>query len=50
MTDEQLIREVALVWVAGGGDAEGLTWCMARLQAAVLDEIAAMTVKEVPND
>jgi len=35
MSDEELIAEVARVWVAGGGDAEGIVWCWRRIQEAV---------------
>ena len=39
MTDEELIAEVARVWVDGGGDAEGIDWCYSKLKAAVQNEI-----------
>lgn len=39
MTDNQLIAEVARVWVDGGGDAEGLDWCHRKLKEAVNAEI-----------
>lgn len=39
MTDDQLIAEVARVWVDGGGDAEGLDWCRQKLKEAVNAEI-----------
>jgi predicted NBD/HSP70 family sugar kinase len=37
-TDE-LMAEMALVWVGGGGDAEGLDWCHQKLKEAVNAEI-----------
>ena len=39
MTDEQLCSEVARVWVDGGGDAEGIQWCLQKIVAAVQAEI-----------
>lgn len=39
MSDEELIAEVARVWVEGGGDAEGLEWCHKKLKDAVNAEI-----------
>ena len=35
MTDNELISHVAKVWVAGGGDADGLSWCFDKLKEAV---------------
>ena len=43
MTDEQLIAEVARVWVDGGGDADGLDWCHQKLKEAVNSEIENRT-------
>ena len=38
-SDDQLIRQMAVVWVDGGGDAEGINWCVNALWCAVHDEI-----------
>lgn len=35
MSDEQLIDEIATLWVKNGGDAEGIVWCWKRIQEAV---------------
>ena len=39
MTDDELIAEVARVWVDGGGDAEGIDWCVYKIKTAVQAEI-----------
>ncbi len=39
MSDEQLISEVAKLWVDSGGDAEGIAWCWMRIRDAVSKEI-----------
>lgn len=46
MTDDQLIAEVARVWVDGGGDAEGLDWCHQKLKEAVNAEIENRVMQE----
>lgn len=46
MTDDQLIAEVARVWVDGGGDAEGLDWCHQKLKEAVNTEIENRVMQE----
>lgn len=46
MTDEQLVAELARVWVDGGGDADGLDWCHQKLKAAVNAEIENRKIKE----
>lgn len=46
MTDDQLIAEVAKVWVDGGGDAEGLDWCHQKLKKAVNAEIENRVMQE----
>lgn len=46
MTDNQLIAEVARVWVDGGGDAEGLDWCHQKLKEAVNAEIENRVMQE----
>jgi hypothetical protein len=46
MTDDQLIAEVARVWVDGGGDAEGLDWCRQKLKEAVNAEIENRVMQE----
>jgi hypothetical protein len=38
MSDDQLIAEVAKLWVDNGGDAEGLTWCYDKLRDAIISE------------
>lgn len=39
MTDEQLIAEVARIWVDAGGDAEGIDWNVSKLKDAINTEI-----------
>lgn len=39
MTDAELCRAVALLWVDNGGDADGLNWCLDDLKAFVRAEI-----------
>lgn len=46
MTDDELIAEVARVWVNGGGDADGLDWCHQKLKAAVNMEIWNRSTQE----
>lgn len=46
MTDDQLISEVARLWVDGGGDAEGLDWCHQKLKEAVNTEIENRVMQE----
>ena len=46
MTDEQLIAEVARVWVDNGGDADGLDWCHQKLKEAVNSEIENRVMQE----
>ena len=46
MTDDQLIAEVARVWVDGGGDADGLDWCHQKLKEAVNTEIENRVMQE----
>lgn len=41
MSDEQLIAEVARIWVDAGGDEEGLMWNVQRIRDAIAAEIAA---------
>ena len=35
MTDEETIARTAQVWIACGGDAEGIAWCWRKLQEEV---------------
>lgn len=35
MSDNELIRQVAELWVASGGDAEGLDWSYQKLKKAI---------------
>lgn len=39
MTDKELIERVARVWVDGGGDEEGVSWCYFLIQQAIREEI-----------
>jgi hypothetical protein len=39
MSDEQLINEMAELWVANGGDAEGIAFNWQRIQQAVQDKM-----------
>lgn len=48
--DDELIAEIARAWVDGGGDAEGLSWGIARLHAAVEAEITERAMKETSED
>jgi hypothetical protein len=41
VSDEQLIAEVARIWVDAGGDEEGLMWNVQRIRDAIAAEIAA---------
>jgi hypothetical protein len=45
MSDEELISEMARVWVDGGGDADGALWCANRLHVAVLNELREKAAK-----
>lgn len=40
MSDENLIAEIARVWVAGGGDSDGIDWCHRRIKEAVAEEMS----------
>ena len=46
MSDNDLIKAVAELWVDGGGDAEGLIWVVSRLKQAIQDEIDYREEKE----
>ena len=35
MSDDELIDRVARMWIACGGDADGVAWCWRRLQERV---------------
>lgn len=39
MSDEKLFAEIARIWVANGGDAEGIDWSISKLKQAIQDEI-----------
>ena len=39
MTDQELIEAVAKLWVDGGGDAQGIDWCLWEIKQAVEVEI-----------
>lgn len=39
MSDEQLINEMADLWIANGGDAEGIAFNWQRIQQAVQDKM-----------
>lgn len=44
MSDDEVIRRVAILWIELGGDAEGVAWCWRKLQEEVqrqLDEEGA---------
>lgn len=41
MGDDPLVEEMARVWIAGGGDAEGIAWCWKKIQEKVA-ELAAV--------
>lgn len=40
MRTDNLIAEMAHTWVAGGGDEDGISYCLHQLRQAVRDEIA----------
>lgn len=40
MGDAELCRAVAKVWVDGGGDAEGIDFCINLIKKAIEEEIA----------
>lgn len=46
MNDEQLIDEVARIWVAGGGDVEGLEWCWRQIREAVAAKISGLAQQD----
>lgn len=50
MSDEELIRDVACMWVDAGGDAEGLAWSFEKLKAAISDEIAVRASIEIEGE
>ena len=50
MTDNQLIAEVARVWVDGGGDAAGIDWCHRQLKEAVLVEMESRVTAEQESE
>ena len=35
MTDEELINQVAQLWVANGGDAKGIDYCVEKIKNAI---------------
>ena len=35
MTDEQLIKAIAKIWVENGGDADGIEWCKEKIKEEV---------------
>lgn len=39
MRAENLVREMAHTWVDGGGDEDGICYCLHQLRQAVRDEI-----------
>lgn len=46
MSDDELIAEVARVWVDGGGDVEGISWCVERIKDAVREELTKRKQEE----
>lgn len=40
MRTDNLMREMAHTWVDGGGDEDGISYCLHQLLQAVRDEIA----------
>ena len=44
MTDSKLIEQVAQLWIALGGDAEGVEWCWRDLRDKV-EELAKEDTK-----
>ena len=46
MSDAELIRRVAELWIDCGGDAEGVEWCWRQIR----DEVARQkAVEQVPS-
>ncbi len=46
MNDTELLREVAKLWVANGGDVDGLAWCYGALKEAIRLEIEGTASNE----
>ena len=49
MTDAEMIDRIAEQWIAYGGDAEGLSYCWARIKQAIerkLEERNDESIKE----
>ena len=46
MTQDELMAEMARVWVGGGGDADGLDWYRQKLKDAVNAEIMTRVIQE----
>ena len=46
MRTDNLISEMAHTWVDGGGDEDGLSYCLHQLRQAVREEIARRADKE----
>lgn len=39
MTDSELIKEVARLWVENGGDVDGFDWCSQKIKDAIKSEL-----------
>ena len=50
MGDDELISRVAVMWVDGGGDAEGISWCWLKLAQAVAKELERRKVEAENED
>jgi len=49
MSDEALIDLIAGIWVANGGDADGLDWCYSKLKLKVIEKMGDK-LKELPKE
>ena len=45
MTDAQLINHIAHIWVANGGDAEGIDWTWRLIR----DRVAEIILEDAPE-
>jgi len=39
MTDKELMKQIAVLWVDNGGDVEGVDWTIHLLKDAIAEEI-----------
>ena len=39
MEEKELIKLIANIWIANGGDAEGIEWCWAKIRDEVKKQL-----------